>query len=169
MDAKTSGKHKFADDSGMTYQEVSDLAFRTHLIPLLQGLAEELGDQDFIEVLKKAGIRTGSSRGVAHAKNLGSDSFAAFTGVMRDPDRFVSHVITYEVVEDTDEAFEINVTECLWGKTFRAADAQDMGYAAICHPDYGEAQGFNPKMRMIRTKTLMQGHDCCNHRWIWEE
>ena len=169
MDDNTSGKHKFTDDSGMTFEEVSDLAFRSHLIPLMQGLADELEDRSFIEILKRAATRAGSRRGVDHARNLGSNDFAAFTGVMRDPDRFLQHIITYDVVEDTDETFEIKVTECLWAKTFRANDAQDIGHAAICHPDYAEAQAFNPKMRMIRTKTLMQGHDCCNHRWIWEE
>ena len=169
MDANTPSKHKFTDDSGMTFEEVSELAFRTHLIPLLQGLAEELSDQDFIEILERAGLRSGSRRGVDHAKNLGNDDFATFTGVMRDPDRFIKHVITYDVVEDTDETFEIKVTECLWAKTFRENGAQDIGYAAICHPDYAEAEAFNPKMKMTRTKTLMQGHDCCNHRWIWKE
>ena len=31
-----------------------------------------------------------------------------------------------------------------------------------------EVERFNPKMRMIRTKTLMQGDDCCNNRYIIE-
>lgn len=169
MDTKTFGKHKFADDSEMTFEEVSDLAFGSFLIPFIQGLADELEDRSFIETLKRAATRAGSRRGVDHAKALGSNDFEAFTGVMRDPDRFLTHVITYDVVEDTDETFEIKVTECLWAKTFRANDAQDIGHAAICHPDFAEALAFNPKMRMTRTKTLMQGHDCCNHHWTWEE
>lgn len=60
------------------------------------------------------------------------------------------------------------MTECLWAATFRAAGAEDIGYATICHPDFATTTAFNPRMRMIRTKTLMQGHDCCNHRWVME-
>ena len=70
-----------------------------------------------------------------------------------------------EVVEDTDAAFEIKVTECLWAQTFRKADAADLGAACICHPDYAAIEAFNPDYEMVRDKTLMEGHDCCNHRY----
>jgi len=63
---------------------------------------------------------------------------------------------------------EIRVTECLWAKTFRDAKAGDIGYATICYQDYAMSQGFSSKLKMIRSKTLMQGHDYCNHRWVWE-
>jgi len=42
MDAETTVKHKFLQDSNMTFQEVFDFAFQS-LIPVLQGLAKELG------------------------------------------------------------------------------------------------------------------------------
>jgi hypothetical protein len=51
---------------------------------------------------------------------------------------------------------------------FREEDAAGMGYAAICYPDYAVASGFNPKLKLVRTKTLMQGHECCNHRYVME-
>jgi len=46
----------------------------------------------------------------------------------------------------------------------RELNATDIGYAVICHGDYAYCQGFNPKIRLIRTKTLMQGDDCCEFR-----
>ena len=72
------------------------------------------------------------------------------------------------MIEDVDTAFEVKVTECIWAHTLRSNDAADIGYAMICHPDFSICRGFNPKIRMERTKTLMEGHDCCNHRWILE-
>ena len=85
-----------------------------------------------------------------------------------EQDYFWSHVLSMKRVESTPTAVEVRVTECLWVSTFRAADAADIGYACICHPDFASTTAFNPKMRMIRTKTLMQGHEYCNHRWIME-
>jgi hypothetical protein len=32
--------------------------------------------------------------------------------------------------------------------------------------DYYWPPAFNPNFRMERTKTLMQGHDECNHRYV---
>ena len=57
MDTKPPEIHKFRADSGMTYEEVYELAFKTNLIPLLQGLAVDLEDDDFIERLKSASSR----------------------------------------------------------------------------------------------------------------
>ena len=56
-----------------------------------------------------------------------------------------------------------------WAKTFREAGSADIGYAAVCHEDYAACQAFNPKIKMIRTKTLMQGDGCCDHRLIWQD
>jgi len=30
------------------------------------------------------------------------------------------------------------------------------------------ARAFNPQFEMVRDKTLMQGHDCCSHRYLWK-
>jgi hypothetical protein len=60
------------------------------------------------------------------------------------------------------------VTRCLWAQTFREAGAADIGYATMCHPDFSSAPAFNPKIRMSRPKTLMQGNDHGNDRWVVE-
>ena len=39
----------------------------------------------------------------------------------------------------------------------------------VCHQVFAMCRAFNPKIGMIRNKTLMQGDDCCNHRWVLEE
>ncbi len=72
------------------------------------------------------------------------------------------------IVEDTETAFALRVTECIWADTFLKEDAGDIGFALICHGDYAWPQGFNPKIRMIRDKTLMQGDSYCNHRYVFE-
>ena len=163
--------HKFQADAGMTFEEVFGFTVKEWLVPILQGLAEEVQGHDFIETLKRAGARVGSQRGRDAAKGVPTNDFAAYTALIREQlsDRLVEHALSLEVVEDTDEALEIKVTECLWAKTFRESGAPDLGYATLCHPDFAFPQAFNPKIRMTRTKTLMQGDDCCNHRWVLEE
>jgi hypothetical protein len=60
------------------------------------------------------------------------------------------------------------VKKCLWAKVFRDGDAADIGYAMVCYPDYAVARGLNPKLKLIRTKTLMQGDDGCSLRYVME-
>ena len=93
----------------------------------------------------------------------------AFAGPFRDVDSGVGRTIVREIVEDSKHAFEMKITECLTEVVFREMDAADLGYACVCHADFGLPVGINPKLKLIRTKTLMQGHDCCNHRYVWGE
>jgi hypothetical protein len=167
MTEKNSDSHKFKQDSGMSFEEVYRFAY-THFISLIRSLAGKLDREDFVELLQRASSDAVVADARRLAESLPSNDFEAWTGTMREPNRFWTHVLTTKVVEDTKKAFEVSITECLWAKTFREADAADLGYAMICHPDYAYCQAFNPKIRMIRTKTLMQGDECCNHRWVMD-
>ena len=166
MDIETTVKHKFLEDSNMTFQEVFDFAFK-RLIPVLQGLAEELGEDNFLKAIRKVASECALKAGQDNARQLPSNDLAAFKAA-GEPGHFGKHVLTLEMVEDTPQAFEVKVTECLYAKTFREAGAAEIGYSLICHRDYADCQGFNPRITMIRSKTLMQGDDYCNHRFVWE-
>jgi hypothetical protein len=167
MDVETTVKHKFLEDSNMTFEEVFDFAFKS-LIPVLQGLAQELGEDRFLEALKKVAFECALKAGQDTARQLPCNDFAAFNASAKEPSRFGKHILTLEIVEDTPQAVEVKVTECLWAKTFREMGAAEIGYSLICYRDYADCQGFNPSITMIRSKTLMQGDDYCNHRFVWE-
>jgi hypothetical protein len=164
---ETSVTHKFLEGSNMTFQEVFDFAFKK-LIPVLQGLAKELGEDRFLASLKKVASESALKAGQERASQLPRNDLAAFTGSGSEPSHFAKHVLTREIVEDTPQAFELRVTECLWAKTFREMGAADIGYVLLCHTDYADCQVFNPRITLTRSKTLMQGDDCCNHRFVWE-
>ena len=51
--------------------------------------------------------------------------------------------------------------------SIKLGDAPSQGYATVCFADFALPEGFNPKIKLVRDKTLMQGHDCCNHRYEW--
>lgn len=171
-------QHKFEEGADLSYQQVFDFAFR-NFVPLVQALAREMGEDRVLPVLEKQVTESAASAGQAAARQglantVGSgafttaDAFRAFHAYLRQPNHFWRHVLTYAIVEDTPQAFEVRVTECLWAKTFREMGAADLGYVLVCHPDYAFCQGFNPHIRLHRTKTLMKGECCCDHRWICE-
>ncbi|MCK5842498.1 MAG: L-2-amino-thiazoline-4-carboxylic acid hydrolase [Candidatus Sabulitectum sp.] len=172
MDNGNMEKHKFLEDSGMTFQEVFDFTFQ-RFISIMLGLSNELGDDIFLETLKRVSSETASEEVSNNTLKKIADGqpndFAAFKAWAKDPSRLMRHVLTFDIVEDTGRVFEISVTECLWAKTFRENGASNIGYVTLCHTDYAGCQAFNKKISMTRTKTLMQGNDCCNHRWTWEE
>jgi len=151
-------KHKFALEWGHTFEE----AFRWKyewFIAMMKQFGEYLGRDRLIGMIKNAGDEICQRA----AKNDPDFSFSEWLkggGVYKN-------MMTKEIIERTDKVYEMKVSECLWAKIFKEYDAADIGYAYVCYNDFADAKATHPKLKLERTKTLMQGHDCCNHRWIW--
>lgn len=161
-------KHKFDEEykRKMTYKDFWAARFR-EFITLAKAMEKEMGKDKLIEFLKKTTTEKWTKIGQRHANDSPDNSFKTYVNTFRPP-RYQAQ-LTHEVVVDTDTVFELKVKECLTSWTFRQADAADIGYAYVCFGDYVWAESFNPKIKMVRDKTLMQGHDYCNHRYIWTD
>ncbi|NIM57953.1 MAG: hypothetical protein GTO16_03290 [Candidatus Aminicenantes bacterium] len=158
-------KHKFDNkfERELTYRQMLGRQFYNFLI-LARALEKEMGKEKAIAFLKKVSTEKQTNTGEQQASSMPENSFAAYVKQFRSG---FDNVLTMEIVEDTEKAFELKVTECIWADTFLKAKAGDIGYAWVCWGDYAWAEGFNPKIKLVRDKTLMQGHDRCNHRYIW--
>jgi hypothetical protein len=74
----------------------------------------------------------------------------------------------WEKLEDTEVRQAYRFTRCAWADIFRELGAADIGFW-ICANDGPAAQAFNPAIHFERTKTLMEGDDCCDHvYWVGE-
>jgi hypothetical protein len=159
-------KHKFDNELSRKLTVKQFYATRYgEFIQIAKALEKEMGKEKLIEFLKKATQERMVNAGQNHAKNSPDNSFKTYVSTFRPPK--YKDVLTHEVIEDTENAFELKVSECIWAKTFLDAKAGDIGFAHICIGDYTWAESFNPKIKMVRDKTLMQGHEICNHRYIW--
>ena len=77
--------------------------------------------------------------------------------------------LDWEVEAKTPELLRIRVKRCAYADEMRRRDAADIGLAFYCAYDYGFCRGFHPELQFRRTKTLMEGHDCCNHEYLWKK
>jgi hypothetical protein len=161
VEGGTSSGHAFSAASGMSYEEVFQFAYARSFIPTLKILAERVG----MEVIRDAACESAAQAVGAAAASLPDRSLEAWAKMLKEPDEILGHAIAFDIVEDGESAFEVRVNECLWASTFRAADAADLGYSWVCHPDFAMAAAFNPDIRLRRDRTLMQGANHCNHRW----
>ncbi len=133
---------------------------------IIRTLRRDLGDPETIRLLNLNSDEMGRVRGQMQAERSPDNSFESFASLFRQMvDSGES--LTGEVVEDTESTLELRITECLWETVFREAGlAGKVGHAAVCNMDYSWPPAFNPAFKMERSKTLMQGNDCCNHRYI---
>lgn len=159
-------KHKFDSnfEKPITYRQLLGRQFFNFLI-LAKALEKEMGKEKAIAFLKKVSTERQTNFGKQQASRMPDNSFSTYVGQFRSG---FDNTLTMEIVEDTETAFELKVTECIWADTFLRAKAGHIGYAWVCWGDYAWAEGFNPKIKLVRDKTLMQGHDRCNHRYVWQ-
>jgi len=164
--AQEQGQHKFDVPKERTLSE-RDLEWRRNraFIDFINTLHEELGEAELVRLLNVNSAEDGRRTGEIQAERMPDTSFQTFVSQFRPP-RY-SSILTHEVVEDTEKVFELRVTECLIAEVFRAAGLGGaIGHAAVCNMDYYWPTAFNPNFKMERNRTLMQGHDHCNHRYI---
>lgn len=170
-------KHKFLEDSGLTMREAFRFAFQWTYIPMMQELAVRIGREKLVEMVKEAtGVYWGQlARN--YAQRIQKRDLDAFIGwdtldpPIEDAERrkrFWAHALTIQGIEATPKSLEIKINECLWAQTFREVNAADLGFASICYGDEAMAAAFDPRLKLTRTKTLMNGDDCCHFRWVWE-
>lgn len=143
----------YQEISEMSYESIFNFAFRDHLIPILKKLSTRYPKEEFLNMMKESASQAFTQKEVMDKSNRNLSQV------------FWKHVIEREVIEDSNKAFELKITKCLWEKVYREAEAADLGYAIVCHTDFATAEASN--QTLVRTKTLMQGDDCCNHRWTY--
>ncbi len=131
-------------------------------------LAEQMGRDQVIEILKGFQSSRNADQARRVVQRLGSNDFNAFKRFYDPAVPALNRIVTLEILENTDTVYEWRVTECINADPYLRAGAADLGYAAACFGDYAFAENFNPAIKLVRDKTLMQGHPCCNHRYTWE-
>lgn len=158
--------HKF-DEPGEQRLSIRQLTRvrNSQLLEFIRNVREEMGDEELIRWLKVHSTAAGRQAGEQQAADAPDRTFGTFVSTFRPP-RF-ARTLTHEVVEDTEDVFELRVTECVWASVFREAGLDgEIGHAAVCNMDYAWPRAFNPTFKMERSRTLMQGHDHCNHRYL---
>lgn len=133
------------------------------LIPLLRAFQDELGEERANEIARKALRSYGHKLGQKMRSQLKGNSMeklAAFVSMCASGD-----AQDHEVLKQTPETLEINVTRCLYAEHYKKLDALDLGFLCVCEPDFPMAESFVPDVEYTRTQTIMQGASYCDHRY----
>jgi hypothetical protein len=157
-------KHKFQIATNFTYEKLFDFAFRNWFISYMKLLQNEIGAEKFLNLLAKAGNNHYHNRVKTNFEKIKDKSVQSLIENFWEPvqrSKFGNTTITIEISEKKQHEGVVKMTECLFAKTFRENDADDIGYAAICNADFAVAEEFNSNIKLTRNKCLMNGDECC--------
>jgi predicted ArsR family transcriptional regulator len=72
-------------------------------------------------------------------------------------------------MEKTEDGIQIYCTFCPIADVFKEIGKEEYGFILFCAADPYIVEGFNPALKFRRTKTLMDGDDCCDHYYCVKE
>ncbi len=151
-------------DYGKSVEDVWRLRYN-YYINTMEFLGDELGRNILIDLLKK-------KHDVNEKENSSDNPENTFSKYTKETKEAINgsyrNKLEVEIVADTEKAFEVRISKCIWAKTFLAKDAGDIGYASLCYGDFASAKVYNNHLQLRLTKTLMNGDEFCNHRFTWK-
>jgi hypothetical protein len=76
--------------------------------------------------------------------------------------------MTVQMLEETDRRLSFDVTHCQYAELYDRLGVKDLGFCLSCNRDEAFAQGFYPGLKLIRTRTIMEGAPRCDFRFYLE-
>ncbi len=73
--------------------------------------------------------------------------------------------LTIEVVADEPGVFDFNVKRCRYAETYRAMGLGEIGDLLSCCRDGAFCEGYDPRISLTRTQTIMGGASHCDFRY----
>jgi predicted hydrocarbon binding protein len=136
-------------------------------VPLIQAFAERMGREQALAVATKVIQALACAAGREMAKKLGANDMVAFTKVVREV-WAQDKALEMTMFEETDLKLSFNVTRCAYAELYEKLGMKEFGHCLSCSRDTGFAEGFNPRLKLQRTQTLMQGAPHCDFRFSLE-
>lgn len=134
------------------------------LVPLVKALQAELGEPRANAIVRQAlGDRyrkLGEQWWRAQAgSNVGDKLAASFEAFA------AGDALDYEVVRQTPDGLDVNVTGCRYARFYHQLGAPELGFLLVCSSDFPMTEGFGAGVQLTRTQTIMQGADHCDFRY----
>ena len=150
---------------------LSMLDKRTIEAEILKEVYETLKASHGVEVAKKTVEESVRRSAIEQARAFaaaapGGPSLKAFQDVM--PLWTKGGALEIEVKEQTDTTFTFNVTRCRYAETYKAMGLGEIGALLSCNRDGAICEGYDPKLKLERSQTIMGGASHCDFRYRYE-
>jgi L-2-amino-thiazoline-4-carboxylic acid hydrolase-like protein len=127
-------------------------------------VAERGGEIEAAEVVRQAVLRSAISQGKAMAdEKEGEPDLADFAALI--PRWEVDGALEVEILHKSPERLEFDVRRCRYAEMYAEMGLANIGHLLSCNRDAAFCIGYNPKMKLTRTRTIMDGADHCDFRY----
>ncbi len=134
------------------------------IAPIYDEMRQAIGEDQAKAILRRAIRRAAVAAGAEMAKQApeGADleTFKSIFSLWTKDD-----ALHLEVLRDEPGAFDFNVTRCRYAETYRAMGLGELGDVLSCNRDGAFCEGYDPRIELTRTQTIMGGASHCDFRY----
>jgi len=152
-------------DIGILEQRWIEAAFAKGVY---EEMAAELGAEQAKAILTRAVVKLAKQAAAGMAATAPDGPSLAHFIASQEP-WLRGDALRIEVVERTETTYGFNVTRCKYSEMYRQMGLAELGGVLSCNRDGAFCEGYDPKLKMTRTQTLMGGATHCDFRYRVEE
>ena len=131
---------------------------------LIEGFANEIGYEKATGIAKKVVREDAVLSGKTLAEEYSGNSISELSKIAKEV-WAKDDALEIKMVKETEKELFFDVTHCGYAEMYDKLGVKNLGCILSCIRDFYFLDGFNPKITLKRTKTIMEGGDCCDFRY----
>ena len=128
---------------------------------------KEVGREKTLQILEPIIQNLAREAGANLAKVVGGNSIEHFVKAMTY--WTLEDALRLDILEQTQKKFIFHVTCCRYADMYKDLGVPELGVLLSCNRDKALIEGFNPKIKFTRTKTIMEGQPYCDFVYELED
>jgi hypothetical protein len=137
----------------------------SHVYDVLKdNVGVEIAQQTIGEAVRRSSIEQARRFAAESGTGTSLDTFVETTKLWETDD-----ALEIAVKERSEQVYAFDVVRCRYAEMYKAMGLGEIGHLLSCQRDGTFCQGYDPKLKLTRTQTIMQGAACCDFRYVYED
>ncbi len=133
------------------------------IAPVMRALSQRIGRVEALTILREINQQEAFQRGQSMMGTEGQNGIEELANEVAGWGE--GGVWEMDVLKQTPTTYFFNVTRCPYYEKYKELGLEEFGVEFSCCRDEPFARGFNPQLKLVRTKTIMEGADYCDFRY----
>jgi L-2-amino-thiazoline-4-carboxylic acid hydrolase len=124
----------------------------------------EVAKRTIAEAVRKSAMEQAAELAKAVGGNTSLETFIA-----RQEPWLRGGALERDVLEESDTRYRFNVTRCKYAEMYRDMGLGEIGHLLSCQRDGTFCEGYDDRIKLKRTQTIMQGASHCDFDYTFEK
>jgi predicted hydrocarbon binding protein len=131
---------------------------------LINGFTEEIGREKAMKIAENVIQEDAMAFGKEMALQYAGNTLTELSKIVNEV-WAKDGALKIKMIKETDSELFFDVTYCGYALTYEKMGIKEMGSVLSCTRDFSFISGFNPRIELKRTQTIMEGAKFCDFRF----